>query len=57
MDCEDKVETFTSQDYHEIEKKEKKQTEQNKITMSKIFTKKKERERMLANTLEQTVFH
>ena len=45
MDCEDKVETFTSQDYHEIEKKEKKQTEQNKITMSKIFTKKKERER------------
>ena len=41
-----------------LRKKEKKQTEQNKITMSKIFTKKKkrERERMLVKLLEQNVF-
>lgn len=34
MDVEDKLETFTTQDYHKIEKQEKKQPEENEITMS-----------------------
>ena len=46
MDCEDKVETFTSQDYHEIEKKGKEtnRTEQNHYVKD-FHQEKEERER------------
>jgi len=55
MDCEDKVETFTTEDYIEIDKKEKKQPAQNKITVPNIFTKKIKREKNNV-ALEQNVY-